>query len=251
MKQSLIIIAVVFSILIAGCSKDRAVGRPSSGVAEELFNMGREYYDAGKWSKAIKVFTEFTMSYPFHDKVAEGSFLLAQSYFNNEDYQLAAGEYRRLIRRFSQSEYAEKAELMLAESYLASAPNLALEQKDVERALELFRDFITYRPKSEFIEQARDGVRRCRERLAEKEYRTVELYYKLRKPESAVLYADLLAEEFDGTSWVSEALLIKGKCLFDQLDQPDEAKKVFELVVEKYPKTKAAEEAISYLKKIG
>jgi len=249
-KKILLLSFITMAILISGCSKNSAVIRQGSSAGDELFNKGKEFYEAEEWKKAIKTLNEFTLSYPFHENIAEGSFLLAESYFNNEDYQLAAGEYRRLIRRFSESEYAEKAELMLAESFLASAPHIALEQNDVERALELFRDFITYRPKSKFIDQARDGIQRCRERLAEKEYRTIELYYKLDKPESVILYADLLAEEYDGTSWVPSAMLTKGKALYYQLEQMDRASKTFTAIIENFPDTDEAVSAAEYLEKI-
>jgi len=241
---------IVMAIIIPGCAKNDALIRQGSSAGDELFNKGKEFYEAEEWKKAIKTLNEFTLSYPFHENIAEGSFLLAESYFNREDYQLAAGEYRRLIRRFSESEYAEKAELMLAESFLATAPHIALEQNDVERALDLFRDFITYRPKSKYIDQARDGIQRCRERLAEKEYRTIELYYKLDKPESVILYVDLLAEEYDGTSWVPSALLLKGKALYHQLEQEDRAARTFKAIIDNYPQTKPASEATEYLKKI-
>lgn len=224
--------------------------KPGQSEGDALFQMGKKYYEAEDWSKAIKTLNEFTLSYPFHDKITKGTYLLADSYFQNEEYDLAAAEYRRLIRRFSESEYAEKAELMLAESYLKSAPHIALEQDDVRRALELFQDFITYRPKSEYIEQARDGIRRCRERLAEKEYRALRLYYKLHKPDAAILYADLLVEEYNGTSWVPAAMLIKGKALYEQLEQPESALRVFKQIIEDYPDSEYVEEAADYIEEI-
>ncbi len=250
MRKTLITITVAVLILLGGCAKDRAVMKPGTGEGDALFQKGKAYYEDENWGKAVKTLNEFTLSYPFHDKITEGTYLLADSYFQNEEYDLAAAEFRRLIRRFSESEYAEKAELMLAESYLQSAPHVALEQDDVRRALDLFQDFITYRPKSEYIDQARDGINRCRERLAEKEYNTVKLYYKLHKPDAVILYADLLADEYDGTSWVPAALLIKGKTLYEQLDQPKSALKVFQNIVENYPDTEYAGEASKHISKI-
>lgn len=237
-------------MLLTGCAKDKAVMKPGTSEGDALFKKGKEYYEDENWGKAIKTLNEFTLSYPFHDKIAEGIYLLANSYFQEEDYDLAAAEFQRLIRRFSKSEYAEKAELMLAESYLQSAPHIALEQDDVERALDLFRDFITYRPESEYIDQARDGIKRCRERLAEKEYNTVKLYYKLHQPDAVILYSDLIADEYDGTSWVPAALLIKGKALYEQLDQPKSALNVFQNIVENYSDSEYAEEASEYISKI-
>lgn len=250
-KYRIFFIVIILTIVLsAACAGKRDALKPAGTEGDELFRTGNEYYELGKWSKAIKILNEFTLSYPYHANVAEGTYILAESYFNKEDYELAIVEYRRIIRRFSESEFAEKAELMLAESFLESAPNIALEQDVVERALGLYRDFITYRPKSEFIGEAREGVERCRDRLAHKEYYVINLYYKLHKADAAVLYADLLVEEYNGTTWVPKAMLIKGKALYEQLDQSASAKKIFAKIIEDYPDSEEADEAEEYLLKI-
>jgi len=236
---------------VISCAQQQSVLKPGKSEADQLFSKAKTYYDKGKWGKAAKLFTEFVFSYPFDDRIAEGTYLLADSYYNNEEYKLAISEYRRVTQRFSESEFAERAELMIAESYLAASPRVALEQDDTETALEAFRDFIAYHPKSEYISQAQEGIRRCREKLAEKEYRAAELYYKLRKWDSAMLYADLIIEEYAGTSSVPKAMLLKGRVLEEQLEQPEAAIEIFRRIVENYPDTEAAGEASKLLQKIG
>ncbi len=245
------VLIFLLTILI-GCANESAVKlQAGASKADIIFTRGKEYFDSGKWRKAIDVLSEYVYSYPYHDDIAGGTFMLAESYFKSEQFDLAAGEYRRIAQRFEDSEFAERAEIMIGESFLAASPRTDLEQRKTETALEYFRDFITYHPTSEFIDQAEDGINRCREKLAKKEFDTAKIYFKLKQPESVVLYADLIAEEYNGTSFVPEAMLLKGRAYSEMLELVDSAVKVFEEIIRDYPNTETAEEAAELLHKIG
>ncbi len=244
-----IFIASLFVLSFIGCAGNKIVKAPSNASkADIMLARGKEYFDSGKWGKAIDVLSKYVYSYSYDENIAEGTFLLAESYFKDGQFDLAAGEYRRVAQRFEDSEYAEKAELMIAESFLAASPRTDLDQEKTRAALDYFTDFITYHPESEYLEQARDGISRCREKLAEKEYKIALVYFKLKKAESVALYADLIAEEYGGTSWVPEAMLLKGRAYSDTL--PDSAKKIFADLIANYPDTKIAEKAAKYRSKL-
>ena len=249
-KPATIVIIIALSLAIS-CANKQAVLESGNSKGDQLFAKGKAYYEVEKWSKAIKFLTEFTYSFPYHDSIAEGTYLLADSYYRDDQYSLAVNEFRRVAYRFSKTSYAERAELMMAESMLESAPSIALEQEQTERALEAFRDFVTYHPTSEYLKQAEDGIQRCRERLAEKEYRAAELYLKLDRPDAVILYADLIIEEYAGTSWVPRAMLIKAKALAEKLDQTDAALRVLAEIVEKYPKSETSYDAEKYIEKFS
>ncbi len=250
LKAAPIAIIIAFSFAIS-CANKQVVLEQSGSKGDQLFVKGKTYYEKEKWGKAIKFLKEFTYSFPYHDSIAQGTYLLADSYYRDGQYSLAVNEFRRVAYRFSKTDYAERAELMMAEAMLESAPSIALEQEQTERALEAFRDFVTYHPTSEYLKQAEDGIQRCRERLAEKEYRAAELYLKLDKPDAAILYADLIADEYAGTSWVPRAMLIKARALAEELDQTDAAIRVLAEIVEKYPESKVSDEAERYIGKFS
>ena len=241
---------LLLGALLFSCAGNRSAVSQGESKADILFVRGKGYYEAGKWGKAIKTLTEFVYSYSFHESIAEGTYLLAESYYNDGQYDLATSEFRRVAGRFEESEFAERAELMVGESLLSASPRSELDQDKTRIALDAFRDFITYNPSSEFVKQAQDGIQRCREKLAEKEYKAAKLYLKLHKPESVVLYADLIAEEYGGTSWVPEAMFLKGRAYEDQLGKPEAAVRIYEEIIEDYPSTRAAEEAAKRLSKI-
>jgi outer membrane protein assembly factor BamD len=250
MKKFSFCLIPFFVALLFSCAGEKSGLKEGESNGDELFAKGKAYYEIGKYGKAAKQFTEFVYSYPFSEKIAEGTFLLAESYYKDEQYELAVVEFRRIAQRYTDTDYAERAELMVGEALLAGSPRVQLEQEQTQNALQAFKDFITYHPSSENLLQARDGVNRCREKLAEKEYRSELLYFKAKKPESVVLYADLIAEEYDSTSWVPKAKLLKGRALSEQLDKKDDAVIVFEEIIKDFPGTESAAQAAKKLAKI-
>jgi outer membrane protein assembly factor BamD (BamD/ComL family) len=54
----------------------------------------------------------------------------------------------------------------------------------------------------------------ARSRLARKTYKSGELYYRMKKYPSAVIYFDTVIDQFDDTSWAAAALKMKGESYF-------------------------------------
>ncbi|MCK5833976.1 outer membrane protein assembly factor BamD [bacterium] len=205
-------LTMFFILISSGCSKKSAlIEGDNISKADLLFERGKAYFNEEKWSKSVSSFTEYAYSYPYHEAIAEGTFLLAESYYNDGQFDLASMEYRRVSQRFEESEYAERAEIMIGEAFLASSPRTDLNQDKTRAALEYFKDFIIFHPSSEYLEQAQDGIQRCREKLAKKEYDIAITYFKLKKWETVILYADLIEEEYNGTSLIPKTLLLKAK----------------------------------------
>jgi outer membrane protein assembly factor BamD len=250
MKKIYIAPFVFFVVFILSCSSKNSGLVEGGAKGEDLLIRGKELYENGKYSKAIKQLSEFVYSFPFSEKIAEGTFLLADSYFKDEQFDLAVSEFRRIAQRYTDTEYSERAELMVGEALLVGSPRVQLEQDQTQNALTAFKDFITYHPSSQFLKQANDGVRRCREKLAEKEYKSALLYFKLHKSESVILYTDLICEEYDSTIWVPKAKLLKARALSEQLDKKEDAFALYSEIIKDFPETDSAIEAKKKLAKL-
>jgi len=248
-NKTAILLTIISIFLFIGCSAETKL-QGSASKGDLLFQTGMEYFNKGKYRKAIKHLSDFTMSYPFHAEIATATFTLAKSYFENGEYNLAASEYRRVAERYSESEYVEKAELMYAEALFEASPRVNLEQNKTEQALGAFKDFVSYYPKSEYLDQAEQGIKKCREKLAEKQFNAIKLYFKLHKPESVILYSDIIREEYPETSWIPKALLLKGRAYFELMEDSENALEAFKKIIDDYPDSEAAVESGEFIKKI-
>ncbi|MCX6639228.1 MAG: tetratricopeptide repeat protein [bacterium] len=81
-------------------------------------------------------------------------------------------------------------------------------------------------PKSELvtgdwvIQRALDE---SRSKLAKKDFKTADLYYRTKKYPSAVIYLDTVVELYPETTWASRALKLKGDCQFAMRQYDDAA----------------------------
>ncbi len=241
---------ILISTLFFACSKAPVLtNQGDSAKSDLLFERGMKFFDAGKFDKAATVFNEFVYSYPYHEDIAKGTFMLAESYFKDGQFELASMEYRRISQRFEDSEYAERAELMIGESYLSASPRTDLEQDKTKTALEYFKDFLTFRPGSEFVPMAEDGIRRCREKLAKKEFDIALSYFKLTQFDAAILYCDLIEEEYGGTIYVPRARLLKARSLIG-LEKIEDARPILNELADSSATDETSKEATKLLKKI-
>lgn len=72
-----------------------------------------------------------------------------------------------------------------------------------------------------------------RSRLARKDFRSGELYYRMKKYPSAIIYFDSVIERFDDTPWAERALKMKGDSYFAMKKYP-EAAQTYERFLNQY-----------------
>ena len=108
--------------------------------------------------------------------LADAQLFLARSYYNDEQFILAASEFTRFMELYRNDPRAPQAEYERAMAYYRQSPEYQLDQTDTERAISYFQLFLDRHPGSEFVDEAEVRVRELREKLAHKQYATGGLY---------------------------------------------------------------------------
>ncbi len=134
-------------------------------------------------------------------------YYLGESYFLNEEYQLAVIEYDKLIRRMGYSPLIEKARWRICECYVAMSPKYYLDQISSEKAIEKIQEFLEDYPFSKQKESANNTVQKMRNKLGKKAYETGILYIKLGAYDSAILAFEQMLENYYDTEYVPQAHL--------------------------------------------
>ena len=96
MKQtfSYALCAVAAAIFLSGCSGMNALLK--SGQPELIYSKALEYYDKGKWQRAITLFEGVEHYYQGTSREDTVSFYKAYCRFKNRDYDTRLGGTRRL-----------------------------------------------------------------------------------------------------------------------------------------------------------
>jgi outer membrane protein assembly factor BamD len=214
---------------------------------EERLKVAKKLLEKGDYYDAKTQFTILALNYPGTPIADEAQYYLAESHFGLKEYILAAAEYEKLVRNYPQSEFVDDAEYKVALCYYKLSPHYALDQKYTRMAIEKFQQFLEDFPNSPLKSEAEKRLRELRNKLAKKEFKNAELYRKLQFYQSAIIYYDEVLNNYYDSPYAEEALFRKGESLL-KLKKFSEAEKVFEIFLQKYPKSSFLPAVRKYLK---
>ena len=82
---------------------------------QNIFEIGKFYFRTGSYQSAIIRLKSLMVEYPTHSYVAEAEFLLAESYFHEQNYSKARDHYKIVLQKHSRTEFAKQARIKLIE----------------------------------------------------------------------------------------------------------------------------------------
>ena len=186
MKQtfSYALCALAAALFLSGCSGMNALLK--SGQPEQIYSKALEYYDIGKWQRAITLFEGVEHYYQGTSREDTVSFYKARCRFKNRDYETASTELDDFRRKFGRSAFIEDAEGMYALCFFFLSPAPSRDQTVTGQALIAINEFISRYPESSRVEEFKKINNELTERLHEKAYLNAYTYYKIGRYKSAI-----------------------------------------------------------------
>jgi outer membrane protein assembly factor BamD len=206
---------------------------------DQLYAEAEAKFINRKWTDAIAGFERFTLQFPTHPRVAEARFRLAEAYFNKKEYITAATEFNRLASDYPAGPWADDARFKVCESYFKLSPKPQLDQQYTRAALDHCRSMETYYPSSEFVAKSAALTNELVNKLAEKEFRAGEFYYKRGAPDSAILYFESTVRDYPASLSAPIALLRLFQ-VYTTLGYKEEADAAKARLLKDYPDSAAA-----------
>lgn len=203
--------------------------------ADEYFEYAKKEFDKGKYLKAVTDFSIIVLKFSGDPVVDDAQYYLAESHFKQEEYLIAISEYQRLINDYPESDYVPLAQFKKGLSYYNMSSRAELDQEYTQKAIKEFQNFIEEHPKHELVENAEKYINELRAKLAKKKLIAATTYRKMGIYDSAIIYYDIILEEYYDTPAAVEALYWKGECLYN-LEKYSESRTIFSAFIEKYPK---------------
>jgi outer membrane assembly lipoprotein YfiO len=198
-------------------------GMPSiPNTPEALLAKGDRYFEQQKYFQSIELYKNFTSRYPGHDRSDYAQFMLAESYFNDEQYPLAAVEYQILMGNYSYSDYVDEALYKIGLCFYHESPKPARDQQKAHDALSRLNQFLQTYPSSPLAEEAREYVKRLHTKLAEKELNNAKYYYKRKRMQAALIYLNKIVDNYPDNPFWARALYYKG-IILQKNGEKDEA----------------------------
>ena len=228
---SLIILSVLLVFSLFGCYGKKV---SLSGLTpEEQFEYAMKYFDHRDYYNAKMQFTIVVLNNPGHLIIGKAHFCLGESYYYLKEYILAVGEYEKLIRSLSSSEYVDDAYFKIGMCYYKLAPGYGLDQDYTQKAISQFQLFLEEYPGSELREQVEKMLSECRYKLAKKEYKAGELYRKMGYYRAAIISFDSVLEKYYDTPYSDDALYWKGES-YRRIGEWEQAEEAFNTLLAKH-----------------
>lgn len=249
MKKIVLYQLILFTLLIlvlTGCGKHKIKpnisGEERMKIAEEMFNDG-DYLDARTQFRIV------ILNSPGGTLSDKAQFYYAECHFKVKEYILAIAEYEKMTRIYANSEYVDDAQYQIGMSYYKLSPKAALDQSYTEKAIEEFQKFLEDYPGSDLVPKTNEYMRKCRDKLAQKNFKNGESYRKRALFRSALVYYDFVLDNYYDTKFAEKSLWEKAEC-YRELSEAEQAEKFYQLYLEKYPDNVKAEKAKEFLSSI-
>jgi outer membrane protein assembly factor BamD len=180
-------------------------GPQEDWAAEEVYTYGQEKMEKKDWLEAIQAFRILTLNHSGSDLVDDALYHLGEAHIQIDEYGVAVVTYRRLIRDFPQSPYADEGQYRMAFSIFQQSSPVHLTQDKTFEAIRELQIFIDEYPNSEMTPEAHRLLQTCLDKVAEKDYKIGHLYFKMHDWEASRLYLSEVLEEFPMSNWASKA----------------------------------------------
>ena len=191
------------------------------------FEDGLVFFEDEKYAKSAQQFKIIVERASHTDLGDDALFFLGESYFLDEEYELALIEYEKLVSRMGFSPYIEKTRWRICETLMALSPNYYHDQESSRKAIVEIQQFLDDYPSSDYSVGADGLIKELRLRLAEKNMETGQLYFKLKAYDSAILAYEIVIKDYYDTVYYRDANLEVMRCLV-LLGNNEEAKEFLE-----------------------
>ncbi|WP_348797218.1 outer membrane protein assembly factor BamD [Flavobacterium adhaerens] len=205
MKKIISVLLVVFFLSSCGEYQDAL---KNEDVAVK-FDLGTRLYDAGKYSKAIRLFEQLAPSYRGKPQGEKLFYMYSQSLYKTKQYYLAGYQFDSFNSGYPRSEKAEECSFLGAKSYAKLSPVYSIDQTDTYKAIEKMQAFIDRYPNSQFIEEANEISKNLNGKIERKVYENALEYNRISNYKSALIAFDNFIADYPGTPLKEKALYYK------------------------------------------
>jgi outer membrane protein assembly factor BamD len=225
-------------LLLVGCASRRV--DPRTLAPDDLYTRATAAYDERDYGEAIPFLQAFVEQHLGDPRAPDALMRLGRAHMARREYVSAASYFQRLAEAFPSSPLNLDARFAICESYVRLSPKPQLDQEYTRAALEHCGSVTTGFPGTTQAEGARTHVAQLREKLAEKAYQNGLFYQRRRAYDSAVIYFGDVVEEYPETSAAPNALR-RLLDVYGVLGYVEEAAQTRERLLREYPNAPSAQ----------
>lgn len=229
--RKILLIVLVIAFALAGCAKRASSPLPGP---MEAWERAQRYMERERYTRAQEILRDIVLNYSGSAIIDSAQFYLGVATYRLEDYVVAAEEFNRVVDQYPFSSLCGDAIYYRALCYFQQSPAYPLDQTYTDQAIQGFQRFLEDYPGHALTDSSYRYLALCRDKLGKKVYSAARVYYDLGEYASAILYADIVLDNYYDTSVAGSAQFLKSRSYFAVKDW-ERARRELELYLEKYP----------------
>ena len=236
-KRLTIILAL--ACMLTGCGEYNKVLKSSD--LEYKYAYAKKAFENKRYAQAYTILTELVPIFRGTAHAEESLYLLALSYYENQDYISAGSWFKQYYQRYPRGQYAELARFYAGYGFYLDSPDAQLDQSETIRAMEELQAFLDYYPKSDKVAVAQSAVFELQDKLVLKELQNATLYYNLgnymgNNYESAVITAQNAIKSYPYSKYKEELEMLVLRARYKEASESVLEKKLerFRTVIDEY-----------------
>ena len=176
--------------------------------SDKRLKIAKEFIFEQKYSKAKQELEYIIFNDPLSKYANKAQFYLAESEFYLKNYKDAMLEYNNYLKQpFQELQLTIKAEYMLCKCWYELSNDVLRDQTSTYVALDKLQYYIEKKTMKGYSDEISDMIKNLRNKLAQKEFDTANLYFQLEQYEAAKVYFKNIINEFYDTDYINDALL--------------------------------------------
>lgn len=198
--------ACIFTIL-NGCASSQGTAEVKD--AESAFRVGLAAFKDENYFESQRLFDLIRLQFPTTQYADDAQYYLGEISYARKEYVMGAFNYGMIRRSYPSSDLNKPALFKTAMCYYELAPPADRDQDYTKKAIASFSEFQAIYSQDSLAEEAGKKIVELRNRLAEREMITAELYRKLYSNKAALVYYDAIIDEFPDTEHYEAAFVGK------------------------------------------
>jgi len=200
--------------ILVVCATISSCGGPYTAsrvrLPDEKLSLADALFKKGKYAKAAVEYKDFLSTFAGDERSDYAQFRLAESYRLDEEYELAAVEYRILINDYGYSEYIDDAFFLEGVCAFEQAPRSERDQTKSYEALTKINRFLQLFPNSPRREEALEVRHEIHERLGKKDFINAQLYFSRKSFDAALIYFEKIIRFYGTSTWALRSRYYRG-----------------------------------------
>jgi outer membrane protein assembly factor BamD len=250
----LLLLFVLIGSLVA-CNKKTVTKILKSNDIEYKLRMAEQYFANKKYSRAQIIYEDLFPVLRSDPRFEDLYYKYAFCAYYQKDYMNAENLFKGFLDAFPKSQRAAEVDYMHAYSFFKQSPKVELDQTPTEKAIGFMQAHINNYPESSKLEDARNIIAQCYEKLEQKEYKGAELYYNIGAYRAAAISFTNLLNHYPDSKKTDEykLMIIRAYYEFANMSIETKQKERYEKVVEEYydfvdrfPESKLLKDAEKY-----